>query len=329
MKRLLAIALILGILSVPMWAVAEQETVQDVPLDAISITTGLFSGKPDQILVVQMDNSPEARPQMGIGSADIVYEIELYNGGHTRYTAVFNDTIPETVEAVRSARIVNIDFYLEYGGAFVHFGGQQHEGSNIYEYVKKVDMQKRFDGLSDGANFYRDSARKAPYNAVARLQKIHESVDWGSLAVKSPLAFSETNYTTGETAVTEFSINYNGSYHPSYTYDAETGLYLRYYNGREYKDGKTGEQLKCANVIVQYMGYDWYGGESDRPKVTTTGTNKCEYFIDGTHFTGYWVRDSVGENTAYYDDAGNPVILKAGKTFIQTLKDTKEVTIAD
>jgi hypothetical protein len=63
--------------------------------------------------------------------------------------------------------------------------------------------------------------------------------------------------------------------------------------------------------------------------VTNTGTNKCDYFIGGTHFTGYWVRNSLTENTAYYDDAGNPVVFKAGRTFIQTLKDTKEVTIGD
>ena len=43
------------------------------------------------------------------------------------------------------------------------------------------------------------------------------------------------------------------------------------------------------------------------------------------HFTGYWQRDAVTENTVYYDDAGNEVLFKPGKTYIQVLKDTKEV----
>ena len=77
----------------------------------LSITTGMPTDKPAHVMVVQMDNEPGARPQVGIGSADIVYEVELYNGGYTRYTAVFNDTIPELVEAIRAARIVTAGPY--------------------------------------------------------------------------------------------------------------------------------------------------------------------------------------------------------------------------
>ena len=329
MKRIAVIALVLALVTSPVLALGEEETVSDVAIGATSITTGLPTGKADKIMVAQMDNEPNARPQKGIASADIVYEIELYNGGYTRYTAVFNDQIPETIEAVRSTRMVNIDFYLEYGGCFIHFGGQQDAGSNIYEYVKTVDMQVRFDGLSNSTDFYRDSARSAPNNVICKFQQIYDKVDWDKTTASSPLTFSETDYTTGAETATQFEIAYRDSYTPSYTYDEGTGRYKRFYNGKEYKDGDTGEQITCANVIVQYVTYDWYDGQSDRPKVTTTGTNKCDYFIGGTHFTGYWVRNSLTENTAYYDDAGNPVVFKAGKTFIQTLKDTKEVTIGD
>lgn len=329
MKKWIAFTLLFALLALPLCALAEQETVQDEMILESSITTGLPAEKADQIMVAQMDNEPKARPQKGIASADIVYEIEIYNGGYTRYTAVFNDTIPETIEAVRSTRIVNIDFYLEYGGCFVHFGGQQYEGSNIYDYIKKVDMQARYDGLSDSKNFYRDSSRSAPNNVICKFQQIYDNVDWSKTTANSPLTFSDTDYTTGEKTVNEFEVVYNSSYNPSYRYDAESGLYNRFYNGNAYLDGDTNEQVTCANVIVQYMDYGWYNGESDRPKVATTGTNKCDYFIGGTHFTGYWVRDSLTENTVYYDDAGNQVVFKTGKTFIQTLKDTKEVTIAE
>jgi hypothetical protein len=120
---------------------------------------------------------------------------------------------------------VNIDFYLEYGGCFVHFGGQQDAGSSIYDYVKKVDMQARYDGLSDSKNFYRDSARSAPNNVICKFQQIYDDVNWDETTAKCPLTFSETDYTTGEEAATQFEIAYRESYTPSYTYDAETGLY--------------------------------------------------------------------------------------------------------
>ena len=133
----------------------------------LSITTGLPTDTAPTTMVVQLDNEPGARPQKGIGSADIVYEIELYNGGYTRYTAVFNDNIPELVEAVRSARIINADVYSEYNGAFVHFGGQRYEGSSVYDYFNTMKFGKRWDGIgydngSDTSDFYRDRSRKAP-----------------------------------------------------------------------------------------------------------------------------------------------------------------------
>ena len=46
-----------------------------------SITSGLPTDHEATIMVCQMDNEPGARPQKGIGSADIVYEVEIYDGG--------------------------------------------------------------------------------------------------------------------------------------------------------------------------------------------------------------------------------------------------------
>lgn len=329
MKKLLVmiLALMLALSSVGVFA--EQEALEDdVLITKISLTTGLPKEADDTIMICQMDNQPEARPQLGIAAADIVYEIELYNGGATRYTAVFNDVIPEKIEAIRSTRIVNVDFYKDFGGAFIHWGGQDQEGTNAYKYMKEVGIEAHYDGISDGSgNFYRDKERKAPYNVVCKLASLRDDVNWEEVEMKSPFKFSADNYTKQGEDVTEFSVTYRDTYAPSYVYNAEEGVYYRYYRGKEYKDGLTGIQITCSNVIVQYLDYSWYGGASDRPVVVTTGKNKCDYFIDGKHFTGYWERDSISENTVYYDDAGNEVILKPGKTYVQTLKDIKEVTI--
>ena len=296
-----------------------------------SITTGLDTDHPAHTMVCQMDNEAPARPQMGIGSADIVYEVELYNGGYTRYTAVFNDTIPEQIEAIRSARIVNADIYAEYNGAFIHFGGQKYEGSSVYDYFGTINVGKRWDGISydngsQSSLFYRDRSRRAPNNAVCRLQQCFERTDWSNITCKSPLKFGAYAVipAAGE-EVTSFSVPYRKGYTPSYQWD---GLkYKRFYNDQPYVDGSTGEQVTCDNVIVQSVEYSWYSGESDRPKVTTTGTNKCHYFMGGKHFTGYWVRDSISTNTVYYDDNGSEVLFNPGTTYIQLLKTEKSVEI--
>lgn len=294
----------------------------------VSITTGLPTDKEPTVMVCQMDNEPGARPQMGIGSADIVYEVELYNGGYTRYTAVFNDTIPELIEAIRSARIVNADIYAEYNGAFVHFGGQKYDGSNVYNYFGTMHVGARYDGINGLSDFYRDGSRRAPNNVVCKLTNLADKTDWSGITCTSPLKFNASAIIPEGEAANSFKVPYrDSSYSPSYLWNAEAGKYLRFYNGNPYIDGATGEQVTCANVIVQNMQYAWYGGKSDAPKVTTTGSGHCDYFIGGKHFTGTWVRNSVSENTTYLDDNGNEVLFNPGVTFIQTLKNEKAVEI--
>lgn len=299
----------------------------------LSITTGKPTSEPAHTMVCQMDNEPPARPQVGIGSADIVYETETYNGGYTRYTAVFNDIIPDQIEAIRSARIVHADIYSEYNGAFIHFGGQKYEGSSVYDYFGTLNIGKRWDGIgydngSQNSDFYRDRSRRAPNNVICRLHNLLEKTDWTGITCKSPLKFSAYPVipAAGEN-VNSFSVPYRSGYTPSYEWDPTIAKYKRLYNGNPYVDGGTGEQVTCDNIIVQSVDYSWYSGESDRPKVTTTGTNKCDYFIAGKHITGYWVRDNITTNTVYYDDNGNEVLFNPGTTYIQFLKSEKSFEI--
>ena len=304
-----------------------------------SLTTGLPTDKAQEIMVVQLDNEPKARPQKGIASADIVYEVELYNGGYTRYTAVFNDQIPELVEAVRSARVVNADIYSEYQGAFVHFGARVEPDSNLYDYLNKHNYTADLDGNNHNGDkskviykvanmFYRDSGRAAPNNVVGKLQQMHDMVDWSQLSCRSPLKFNEYPTIPAGEDVNKFQIQYReGSYVPSYQWDASQGKYLRFYNGNPYKDGTTGEQVTCDNIIVQHVRYEWYGGKSEAPHAFLYEGNTCDYFIGGKHFTGTWKRDSISNNTVYLDDAGNEVYFNPGHTYIEILKLEKSIDI--
>lgn len=325
MKRVLLIILALA-LFLPACAFAEGEAAQQPQL---SLTTGLPTEKAYNAFAVQFDNTADARPQKNMSEADVIYEIEIANGGYTRYTAIFNDTIPEEVEAIRSARIHHADVALDWSATFVHFGGQQMAGSNVYDYFKQVGLN-RFDGLSDSKNFYRDNKRVAPYNVVGRLQQMAEKTAAPAPeTIHTPLTFSAENPTIKGEDVSVFRIAYgeNIGFYPSYEYLEDTGVYRRYYNRKDMIDGTSGKYYEFENVIVMYADYSWYEGASDRPIVALTGTNKCEYFIGGKHFTGTWTRNSVNESTSYLDDEGNVVAFKPGKTFIQIIKPSVEIEI--
>ena len=73
--------------------------------------------------------------------------------------------------------------------------------------------------------------------------------------------------------------------------------------------------------------YTWYDGEADRPMVALTGSNRCDYFIGGKHFTGTWVRGDVSETTKFLDSDGNVVVFKPGKTFIQIIKKAEQLQL--
>lgn len=323
MKKLFALLMVCLLACLPIMAQA-----QDVAIDTprTSITSGLPTNANPQIFIIQMDNEPGARPQMGIASADIVYETEVYNGGYTRYSAVFNDTLPVEIEAMRSARLVHADIAMEYGGWFVHYGGQDMSGTNVFDYIKKIGLNG-IDCLKSafGAKFvYRDSKRSAPNNVVLKLQEMRDNLDWSGMEFTSPLKFDAENYTQQGEDVSAFSITYrDGSYEPSYVYNADEGVYYRYYNGKNFNEGLTGEQITCENVIIMRAEYSWYDGDSDRPVVDLFGSNTCEYFINGKHFTGTWQRDDVNDTTTYLDADGNEVIFKPGTTYIQVLSQKR------
>jgi len=318
MKRILAIAI--ALLFVAGAAYAEG-------FENISRTTGLQTDTPYKPLVVVFDNDPSARPQGGMSKADVIYEAEYWNGGYSRYVAVFNDVIPETVIAVRSARIFHVDIYLEWGGAFIHHGGQPEPETNLNDYADKMITDARYNGNGKGSGFfYRDSKRKAPYDSVARLREIYDDMTM-EITPRGPLTFSAENPTIRGEEANELTISYRKNFIPSYQYNADEGLYYRYYNGKPQKDAYDDALYTGSNVIVMNANYSWFAGDDKRPVVDLTGSNVCEYFIGGRHFTGTWQRDSVTANTLYLDDEGNEVLLRPGRTFIHLIKDAKMLSV--
>ena len=66
------------------------------------VVTNVLSGREGTngaILVVKIDDSTQAHPQIGLEDADIVY-IEQVEGGLTRLAAVFSSVIPQRIGPV-------------------------------------------------------------------------------------------------------------------------------------------------------------------------------------------------------------------------------------
>lgn len=122
------------------------------------------------ILVVKIDDTSLARPQIGLEDADVVY-IEQVEGGLTRLAAIFSSVIPQNIGPVRSARISDIDILSQYGKVIFAYSGAQRAmltiiaNSNLWDYGAQ---------RSSPTIYTREETRPSPYDMVLRADLLLE-----------------------------------------------------------------------------------------------------------------------------------------------------------
>ena len=85
-----------------------------------------------------------------------------------------------------------------------------------------------------------------------------------------------------------------------------------------------------GNVVVQYTNIvatefeeDFLGNLS--LAIDTLGQGDVYIFRDGLALNGRWVRENLADRTRYFDDAGEPIALRPGHTWIHTLSPDQEI----
>jgi len=124
----------------------------------VNSLTGL-PGKDGPILVVKIDDTSLAHPQVGLKIADVVY-VEQVEGGLTRLAAVFSSTVPDVIGPVRSARISDIELFSQYGKIAFAFSGAQRKFLPVIASANLVDVGAMRFGPTYYAN---DANRISPY----------------------------------------------------------------------------------------------------------------------------------------------------------------------
>jgi len=76
-------------------------------------------GVNEQILVVKIDDTRAAHPQIGLEYADVVY-VEQVEGGLTRLAAVYSSQLPPLIGPVRSAEFLILSYWLNTGELDLH-----------------------------------------------------------------------------------------------------------------------------------------------------------------------------------------------------------------
>ena len=279
------------------------------PLTGLPDPSGASRTRP--ALIVKIENTPEARPQTGLESADVVYE-EVVDGGITRFFTVFNSTLPETVGPIRSVRPVDASLAQQLGGLFAYSGGIPEEIDRISAVPSLIPVNE----TKAGDAMFRESSRSAPHNLYGYPDRFFS---FGGAPVPPQPLFSYL--AAGEAfagdPVESFTVaeSNDGGYNPSYTWEPTTRTWLRSVGG-EPSMMSSGAQVAPTNVVVQFTTYDPEPGTSGATGIVT-GSGEVWVFTDGKLAKGTWTRPDPSKPATYADAAGKPIKLAPGRTWVE------------
>jgi hypothetical protein len=313
----------------------EATETEEKPTTAPSLINGVMVS-PDianrHPVAAMIENSTAARPQAGLTSADLVYEI-VTEGGITRFMGVFSQTYPEKAGPIRSARSYFLDYLSEYDGFYVHAGGSPAALSNIGNY----DI-KDYPHSNDGTYTRVPQAGVASEHTLfANIAKIFENsttkkgwpstmkTNFQSWKFKDPSATPDPS----GPIVIDFS---SASFKVVWRFDPSTNEYLRELAGVAHKDRETDEQIKAKAVITMNVShsanapYAGTGKESEWD-MDTIGSGASNVFQDGKQINGTWKKPSRLERTRFYDESGNEIEINRGKIWVEVIPQEGSVTL--
>lgn len=228
-------------------------TSTDVPTH-VATTPSWLDGSPlpegtpqPAAVAVVIDNAPESRPQAGLASAPLVFEVPV-EGRRTRFLAIYPTAASvEQIGPVRSARPYFVGLADALAAPLVHVGGSPAA-------LTLLRSRRHINQYYDPP-FVRDHTRLAPFNVFTAMSGLALFVEERGWNVAHPRLwpFSET-VPTELTASDGGSIRipfsgHESSYVVEWKYDEEAGVYSRRRGGAVVYD-LHGTAVTAKNVVV-------------------------------------------------------------------------------
>jgi hypothetical protein len=296
-------------------------TPSPTPPPNVSPLTGLPGGRGKPVLVVKIDNTRPAHPQVGINKADIVY-LEEVEGGLTRLAAVFSSTLPGTVGPVRSARQTDIDLFSQYGGvAYAYSGGQPA----VVNMLHHAHLYLEPDGY--GGGWFRGSGRHAPYNLFASPTRLIKARP--NAAVVHDVGFRFGPILPGMRASAGFDVSYKAA-HVTWRWRGARKGFVLSMDGSPAGVANDG-QIIASNVIVQYTRVVASGlhdvNHNATPYTHTIGHGNAVFFRDGHYVSGTWSRPKASSGTAWFV-GGKRYPMRPGRTWVILVPTSSHIRLA-
>ncbi len=279
----------------------------------------LLSGKVGSngpVLVVKIDDTTQAHPQIGLEDADIVY-IEQVEGGLTRLAAIFSSVIPQRVGPVRSARISDIDIVSQYGRVAFAYSGAQRKLLPVIASANLQDLGAQHEG---SAIYITDPNRIPPYAMVLRadllMKKIKEQEFLIDEAKYVGSIFGDLQ--EGGSPTSKVVMHWPAATYSATWSESEKRWLLIHNNSLDIAE--SGVHLGPSTLIIQMVSItpseykDKLGGVT--PFSQTVGSGKAYVLRDGELFATTWNRPSAQSGTIFTLDNGEQMKFAPGQIWI-------------
>ncbi len=322
--------------TIPEEPTPEPKVFVSAPLTGVTLEQGVagtdYFGAP--AVSCKIDNVFAARPQFNLNKADLVF-VQQVEGGVTRLLATWQSQPVDAVGPVRSVRPMDADTIAPIGGIFCFSGGQ----APFVKAVKDlgVYMASETSEQAEGKrSFSRSSAKPAPHNVIvdmALLQSQHLDIAapgkiFDFTAFDPEAETYEAASTDAGVATKNVTIKYPGAV--SYWEGDGSGNMVREQDGSVHLDAATNEQIKAKNVVVLKVKIDTSfkdGRYGFIPRTVLIDSGVAWVFVDGKRVKGTWSKTSQAGPISLTDEAGAPIKLAPGITWVELMPTSGSITI--
>lgn len=267
--------------------------------------------------MVQIENSPLARPLSGLQQANLVYEY-LAEGGITRMTVIyFKPSGSQPLEPVRSARPVTLRLQHAYHGV-IFFSGAN---TKVLVAIQQQSIPSLTEGSDGGAYFARDPSRRAPHNLYTTGDRLAQGVSKYAPRITYQLpAPGVPAASPAPPAATHIQFDQTSFHRVIYTYSAGDGAYAYSTVDGPLLDRNTGQAIKPVNVIVLQVAHHDAGFTDvlGAPAVDfdLLGTGPADVFSQGHHYTATWNLANPDRPLTFLGADGKVMRLPDGLTWV-------------
>lgn len=283
---------------------APDDPDDDTPAPTTSTTAVANTGDP--LIAVKVDNAPQARPQIGLNSARLLFEAPV-EGGMTRFLALF-DPSDLLVGPVRSLRPVDVDLIPAVASTVVSTGGQPFVLGPL---------------SANGADLIDFATSASPLQTLERPRPHHLFVNLSHVdALPSPWTPPEPTASEPTGEATSIAVPYaaevvwtysDGAY--SRSEGGEPTVVLDSYGADP--TPLTTDAVAVISVEQRSAGYQDAAG-AEVPDFSVVGSGDFVMFTEGKVYEGTWSRAGWNDPFVFTGNDGNPIGLSA-RTFIHLL----------